>query len=71
MTLKEKVAEIQPNKVNEHISGEIVGCPWCYPYLHHCLNADEIENQMCSMAVGLGKCEICWNRKYIEQEKKS
>lgn len=66
MTLKEKVAEIQPDKVSD--SGKIKGCPWCYPYLHPSLNADEIEHQMCSMAIGLGECEICWGREYKEDE---
>lgn len=62
MTLKEKVAEIQPDCINDNLHGGVCGCPGYYSYLNVPL-----------LRFGVGcdafnHCEDCWNQPFKEQE---
>lgn len=52
MTLREKVAEVEPEKISNGEAGGVCGCPSSYDYL----NAEDYPD--CS------SCEKCWNREY-------
>ena len=43
MTLKEKIAEIKPDKISVHFYAGVYGCPAEYYVLHGSLEKDEIE----------------------------
>ncbi len=64
MTLKEKVAEVQPEQLEPMIAGGVLQCPYNYPYLHidTCMNPNTPYTW--------NECEACWNREYIEPEEK-
>lgn len=70
MTLKEKVAEIQPEELNFRVIGGVMHCPNHYPYLYGSLTKQEIFGVVCGVAVfnEISDCWLCWNRKYIEPE---
>ena len=55
MTLKEKVAEVDPGKISNKATGGVYGCPSYYDYL----NAEDYPN--CNE---YGGCEKCWNQEY-------
>jgi hypothetical protein len=62
MTLKEKVAEVEPEEINKKAVGGVNGCPSCYEYL-------DIPRIGCSAWMEeetMYKCEDCWNREYKE-----
>lgn len=63
MTLKEKVAEMQPDQLEPLIAGGVLLCPYNYSYLHidNCMNPSAPYNW--------DECETCWNREYIEKNK--
>ena len=52
MTLREKVAEVEPEKISNGEAGGVYGCPSFYDYL----NAEDYPD--CS------SCEECWNQEY-------
>lgn len=52
MTLREKVAEVEPEKISNGEAGGVFGCPSYYDYL----NAEDYPD--CS------SCEECWNQEY-------
>lgn len=66
MTLKEKVAEIMPDKVSKRFSGGVFACPYDYKELYNSLEIVETDDNTCPDAVV--RCEDCWNRPYIEPE---
>lgn len=76
MTLKEKVAELQPLEINSLVTGGVIGCPRDYPYLHGSMTELEILGDVCGVdhclsETGRGlNCQACWNRAYIEPEEK-
>lgn len=60
MTLKEKVAEVEPGFVGDSFCGDVAGCPYGYHYLNvskpeHCSGVDP-------------ECTECWNREFIPAE---
>lgn len=57
MTLKEKVAEIMPESIDDKNEGGVLGCPTAYDFL----NVTEI---FCC-----DDCEKCWNAEFVEEEK--
>lgn len=60
MTLKEKVAEIMPERINAIYAGGIKGCPTDYNFL----NVTEIDcSDYCD------DCKKCWNTEFVEEEK--
>ena len=60
MTLKEKVAEVQPECIDQNSYGGVRTCPDCYDYL----NVEE-----CELCDGTEEtCEKCWNREYVQTE---
>jgi hypothetical protein len=61
MTLKEKVAEMEPEKVG-HFDGGVMDCPSGYDYL----NDDAGED----VGTCIRNCEECWNREYHPKEEK-
>ena len=65
MTLKEKVAELQPLEINSLVTGGVIGCPRDYPYLLDSLYEPEILGDICGVEFN---CESCWNRPYIDPE---
>ena len=63
MTLKEKVAEIEPGAIDAECWGGVVDCPCDYEFLigHYDLN------MTCGGPGGSRQgCGICWNSEYIE-----
>ena len=60
MTLKEKVAEMEPEKAGEGFGG-CVGCPGGYDYLND--GAGETAPCACE-----GDCWACWDREYVPKE---
>lgn len=68
MTLKEKMAEVKPDKVKGRFIAGVCGCPYDYEELHNSLESVEIEDHTCPDAVIVIRCEACWNRPYIEPE---
>ena len=62
MTLREKVAEVEPKLVDDNFYyGGVSGCPDKYNYLHasipkYCGGANE------------ERCSMCWNREYAPAE---
>lgn len=63
MTLKEKVAEIEPGAIDAECWGGVVDCPCDYEFLigHYDLN------MTCRGPEGSRQdCGICWNSEYIE-----
>ena len=52
MTLREKVAEVEPEKISNGEAGGVCGCPSYYDYL----NAEDYPD--CS------SCEECWNQEW-------
>lgn len=61
MTLKEKVAEMEPEKVKEGFIGGVDGCPGAYSYLNN--GAGITEPCDCG-----GNCTFCWNREFVPKE---
>lgn len=60
MTLKEKVAEMMPERINAIYSGGVKGCPTGYNFL----NVTEIDcSDYCE------DCKKCWNAEFVEEEK--
>lgn len=65
MTLKEKVAEMQPDEVDKAYIGGVLHCPWKYDFLGVKIECPYPELKVCEE-----RCEKCWNRPYIEPEEK-
>lgn len=61
MTLKEKVAEMDPSQLEPMIAGGVLKCPYDYPYLH----VDTCDQ---NVPYTWDECEACWNRPCIEPE---
>lgn len=60
MTLKEKLAEMMPERINAIYSGGVKGCPTDYNFL----NVTEIDcSDYCD------DCKKCWNTEFVEEEK--
>ena len=57
MTLKEKVAQIQPDMIDEDLSGGVDGCPGDYHYL----NKFGLDVTACNRNIS---CKDCWNQKF-------
>ena len=64
MTLKEKVAELQPDDVDEMYIGGVRYCPFDYDFLGMERKCPFL-NFVCEEY-----CGECWDRKYIEPEEK-
>ena len=62
MTLKEKVAEIEPSFIDESIKGGVHFCPGDYYYLLRHFECEECQKD----DVSHDACEACWNQEYIE-----
>lgn len=64
MTLKEKVAEVQPEDINADAFGGVEHCPFKYPFLHieRCPYPERYDFE--------NICLLCWNREYTEPEEK-
>lgn len=62
LTLKEKVAEVEPNAVNESYWGNVAFCPCNYKYLN--VVHGEITNGC--IKASKENCTKCWNQKYKE-----
>lgn len=60
MTLKEKVKEMQPERVNDGYGGGVHGCPANYPYLN--------KPKLICYNTSYEDCEACWNQPFEEQE---
>lgn len=60
MTLKEKVAEANPECVYEHYAGGVDGCPADYEYLNSNL-------KLFNCITLYNCCEDCWNQKFIHK----
>lgn len=63
MTLKEKVAEMEPDAINESFGGGVIGCPCAYGYL----NDDAGGSAPCACD---GNCSLCWSREYHPKAEK-
>lgn len=63
MTLKEKVADMEPGKISETPPGEIDVCPWEFDYLN-------INSKICPRDEygGLLTCAECWNREFVPED---
>ena len=59
MTLKEKVAEIQPECIDSCCVGGVQKCPGDYPYL----NEPEMDYRNCTE----DDCEDCWNQLFVDK----
>lgn len=60
MTLKEKVAEMMPESIDDKNEGGVLGCPTSYDFL----NVTKIDcSDYCD------DCEKCWNAEFVEEEK--
>ena len=57
MTLREKVAEVEPKKIYHGVAGGVIGCPHNYKYLNA---IDHPDCDRYSSAV----CDECWNQEY-------
>lgn len=57
MTLREKVAEVEPEKISNGEAGGVLGCPSHYDYLNV---ADHLNCYFCSDTT----CDECWNQEY-------
>lgn len=57
MTLKEKVKEVEPDKLVATCPGGVMACPFDYSYLHQA---------ECS---GTMTCNECWSQEYVEIKK--
>lgn len=64
MTLKEKVAEMEPEKVRQGFRGGVDGCPCDYDFLNI------RKTEFCPFAEGNIEmtCETCWNREFVTVE---
>lgn len=58
MTLREKVAKLNSENVNDKWLGGVKDCPQDYPYL----------GTNYSMCIPSKDCEACWNQEFIEPE---
>ncbi len=58
MTLREKVAEVEPEKINNRAAGGVRGCPSYYDYLNA---VDHPDCHFCSDTIF---CDECWNQEY-------
>jgi len=61
MTLKDKVAEIEPENVSKSCGGGVLGCPKDYDYLNAVAISECYER-----IVSRVDCKKCWNRKFTE-----
>lgn len=62
MTLKEKIAELNPNLISDDFVAGVAGCPDDYfdiPLFEKC----------CASPYNEELCRECWNREYIENIK--
>lgn len=59
MTLREKVAEVEPTMIYDRAAGGVIGCPHNYKYLNACRTAscDLIRDYPL-------RCDDCWNREW-------
>ena len=62
MTLREKVAEVEPGKINRRAAGGVRGCPSYYDYLNA---VDHPYCYFCSDTT----CYECWNQEYKPEPK--
>lgn len=62
MTLKEKVAEVDPDEINEEIYSGVEGCPIYYEFLN---TKDGTECPRDESGY-IMTCIECWNREYKE-----
>lgn len=63
MTLREKMAEVKPDEINEMWIGGVFGCPFGYDFLGVKKECPYPKSPVCEI-----NCRKCWNRKYIEPE---
>lgn len=57
MTLREKVAEVEPEKISNLAGGGVIGCPPYYDYLNAANHPDWTD-------CGDITCNECWNQEY-------
>ena len=57
MTLREKVAEVEPGKINHRAAGGVRGCPSYYDYLN------AVDHPDCYLHSD-ATCEKCWNQEW-------
>ena len=60
MTLKEKVAEVEPECIGGCFLGGVIACPGDHKYL----NSNEV-----AMDCRKSDCAKCWNQQYIPSQK--
>lgn len=60
MTFKEKVAEVEPENIDDDVLGGVIGCPEHYEYL----NTND-PKFVCPIDIK-SDCTACWNREYKE-----
>ena len=66
MTLREKLAEVNPDLVGERFTKGVSGCPYNYDFLH-------VDDLLCEVTAYhpadiLDVCRECWNREYVPAE---
>lgn len=64
MTLKEKVAEMEPDAINESEPGGVMYCPGDYEYL----NDGKIYGDCALSHPTKQGCNACWNREFVPNE---
>lgn len=64
MTLRERVAMIEPQAINDRACGGVTGCPFNYTYLNVTDGKTGIF-AFCPFPDG-DVCISCWNREYVE-----
>lgn len=65
-TLKDIVAERDPNDINACYIGGVYGCPFGYEYLYEYLSEYELDVN-CPDGY-FGDCNKCWNREVDTNE---
>jgi hypothetical protein len=64
MTLKEKVAEMEPDAINQREPGGVMNCPGDYEYLN-----DRKSWGNCVLSCPTQQeCNDCWNREFVPKE---
>ncbi len=64
MTLREKVAEVEPTMIDDKAVGGVIGCPHNYKYLNACRFAS------CNLSISQPlQCDDCWNREWKGESK--
>lgn len=68
MTLKEKVAEVEPDAIGNAYSGGVSHCPYHYDFLN--ITLEECRS-ICESSKSYDTCDECWNREFVNNEEVS